>query len=100
MCQAQVQTRVKIDVDGDGIGEYGTFAEMTGTEGIRTDAAGSTRSAPVSPPVLSPALANVNAQGIVTRYGHCFRIYLPGEGGSAVREGRAGYWTGGPASAG
>jgi hypothetical protein len=73
---------------------------MTGTEGIRTDATGSTRGGPVSPPILSPALANVNAQGIATKCGYCFRISLPAEGGGAVREGVAGVWTGGPAPGG
>ena len=76
----------KIDVDGDGIGEYGTILELTGTAGVRTSPDGSDRGKPLSPAVLSPALANVNANGIVTKSGYCFRIYLPAKGGAAARE--------------
>lgn len=85
----------KIDVDGDGIGEYGTLAEMTGTEGVRMDATGSKRGPVIYPPVLSPALANVDSVGVVTKSGYAFRITLPGENGAAVREGKPGYTTGG-----
>ena len=35
-CQAQIQTSGKIDCDQDGIGEYGTFLELTGTVPVRT----------------------------------------------------------------
>jgi len=87
-CQAQVQSGSRIDVDGDGIGEYGTFAELTGTAGVRTSADASTRGARMSPPVLSPALANVDANGIVTKSGYCFRIHLPVKGGAAGHEKR------------
>ena len=59
-----------MDVAKDGIGEYGTFAEMTGTEGVRTSADGASRGAVLSPCVLSPALANVDANGIVTKSGY------------------------------
>ena len=84
-----------MDVDKDGIGEYGTFAEMTGTEGVRTSADGASRGAVLSPCVASPALANADANGIVTKSGYAFRIYLPGTGGNAVHEGAASRWTGG-----
>jgi hypothetical protein len=77
-----------IDVDGDGVGEYGTFGEMTGADGPRTSPDGSTRAARLGNPVLSPALAGVDASGIVTKSGYAFRIFLPGEQG-AVHEGSA-----------
>jgi prepilin-type N-terminal cleavage/methylation domain-containing protein len=84
-CQAQVQTSGKIDCDNDGIGEYGTFLEMTGTVGVRK---GFTAGAPstsdfsaqgtqVNPPILSPALANVDATGFVTKSGYAFMMFLP-----------------------
>jgi prepilin-type N-terminal cleavage/methylation domain-containing protein len=84
-CQAQVQTSGKIDCDNDGIGEYGTFIEMTGTAAVRK---GFTAGAPassdftaqgtqVNPPILSPALANVSAVGFVTKAGYAFMIFLP-----------------------
>jgi prepilin-type N-terminal cleavage/methylation domain-containing protein len=84
-CQAQIQTSGKIDCDNDGIGEYGSFIEMTGTAGVRK---GFTAGAPassdfttqgtqVNPPILSPALAGVSAVGFVTKAGYCFMIFLP-----------------------
>jgi prepilin-type N-terminal cleavage/methylation domain-containing protein len=91
-CQAQVQTSGKIDCDNDGIGEYGTFLEMTGTVGVRK---GFTAGAPsssdfsaqgtqVNPPILSPALANVDAQGFVTKSGYAFMMFLPDTASPAV----------------
>jgi type II secretory pathway pseudopilin PulG len=88
-CQAQVQASGKIDCDGDGIGEYGTFLEMTGSTGIRRgislSAGGIDHSASdftqrgsiISPPLLSPALGAVDSSGVVTKSGYCFMIFLP-----------------------
>ena len=84
-CQAQVQTSGKIDCDNDGIGEYGCFLEMTGTVAVRKGfTAGnpslanfSVQGTPVNPPILSPALANVDANGFVTKSGYAFMIFLP-----------------------
>ena len=84
-CQAQVQTSGKIDCDNDGIGEYGTFLEMTGTVGVRKGfTAGTpstsdftTKGTQVNPPILSAALANVDALGFVTKSGYAFMIFLP-----------------------
>jgi hypothetical protein len=78
--QAQVQASGKIDVDSDGIGEYGTFLEMTGAVGVRKSADGASRGTPMTPPILSPALAGVDPNGVVTKSGYCFRIFLPTEG--------------------
>ena len=94
--QSQVQDQVRIDVDGDGVGEYGTLGEMTGTDGVRTNADGTSRGDCIKPPVLSPALAGVTSHGLATKSGHAFRIFLPAARGGAVREERAGRWTGGP----
>jgi hypothetical protein len=88
--QEDFQKSGRIDVDGDGRGEYGTFGELTGVAGLRTNARGSACMAAVSPPVLSPSLANADFQGIVTKAGFAFRIFLPAERGGASREGRPG----------
>jgi hypothetical protein len=87
-CQAQVQASGKIDADHDGIGEYATFLELTGSVGVRSGlrlAEGaekstvdfSARGSPIAPAILSPSLAAVNEAGIVTKAGYCFRIFLP-----------------------
>jgi len=80
------------DLDGDGIGEFGTFGEMTGNDGQRADPSGSLRRAPVLPPELSSSLSSVDERGIVTKSGYCFRIWLPGAGSGAVHEGKAKPW--------
>lgn len=87
--QAQMRTAGRVDLDGDGLPEYGTFGEMTGAAGVRTDAEGRSRGAAISPPLLSPALAWVDENGIVTKSGYAFRIFLPARGGGEAREGRA-----------
>ena len=76
-CQAQVQTSGKIDGDADGIGEYGTFLEMTGTVPTRKGPDYSGRTTPFNPPILSKKLAEVGPDGVVKKSGYCFRIYLP-----------------------
>ena len=84
-CQAQIQTSGKIDTDADGIGEYGTFLEMTGTVAVRKKLNVGTpntcdftvKGTQVTPAILSPALANVDATGFVTKSGYAFMIFLP-----------------------
>src|SRR5688572_22472463 len=88
-CQEQFRASLHADLDGDGFGEYGTFGEMTGTVGVRADPAGAARGTVVNPPILSAALAAIDENGIVTKSGYAFRIFLPGPGGTAIHEGRA-----------
>ncbi len=87
-CQAQIQTSGKIDVDNDGIGEFGTFLELTGTQGVRKGFVAASGTVPasasvgtggtkVTPAVLSPSLANVDTNGFVTKAGYAFMIFLP-----------------------
>jgi hypothetical protein len=80
--QAHVQTWGKIDCDQDGIGEYGTFLEMTGSVPVRSGFVEgksdfSKRGSKIEPPVSSAQLAGVDAAGVVRRNGYCYRIYLP-----------------------
>lgn len=87
-CQAMIQVSGKIDCDNDGIGEFGTFLELTGTVPVRksyTTGSGSFESwsdfsrtgSPVSPAIMSPSLAGVDENGVVVKHGYCFRIFLP-----------------------
>jgi hypothetical protein len=84
--QEEFRRSGRVDVDGDGVGEYGTFGELTGERGVRIDPEARRQGAKVSPPVLSPALSNVDPAGIVCKSGYAFRILLPGRGGGPVRE--------------
>jgi hypothetical protein len=90
-CQAQMQASGKIDCDRDGIGEHGTFLEMSGSAEVRAaqvrqaldgkpapDASDfSQRGTKLNPPILSPKLAGVDEHGVVRKNGYCYRIYLP-----------------------
>jgi prepilin-type N-terminal cleavage/methylation domain-containing protein len=69
--QSQCQASGVIDVNGNGSGEYGFFGELSGTVNVR----GGTQR--ISPPVLSTAFGNINAQSNVSRSGYLFRMYLP-----------------------
>ncbi|HZN38803.1 MAG TPA: prepilin-type N-terminal cleavage/methylation domain-containing protein [Planctomycetota bacterium] len=69
--QAQCQASGAIDANGNGQGEYGFFAELSGKVPVR----GSTLT--ISPPVLSTAFGNVTAQSTVTRSGYVFMMWLP-----------------------
>lgn len=77
--QAQCQACAIIDANGNGSGEYGTFAELTGRDVVRGGKVA------MNPPVLSTAFRKVE-DGVVTRNGYCFRIFLPGKQGVPVAE--------------
>jgi len=78
--QAQFQATARADEDGDGIGEYGTFGEMSGGAKVRgTDKV-------MMPPVLSGAFKKVSHDGVVERSGYRYRIYLPAIGGGWTTE--------------
>jgi prepilin-type N-terminal cleavage/methylation domain-containing protein len=89
-CQAQIQTSGKIDCDRDGTGEFGVFLELTGTKGVRnldtngTSDIGSGGTV-VSPAILSPSLANVDANGFVNKAGYAFMIFLPDNNATAAQ---------------
>ena len=77
--QAQFQSTSRADANNNGVGEYGTFGEMSGNNGVR---GGNT----LNPPVLSTAFRAVSANGTVSRSGYIFAMYLPGAAGVAVAE--------------
>ena len=80
--EAQVQSSGAIDTDGDGAGEYGFFAELSGTKPVRVSAAGVPAAGAVgtdelTPSVMSSAFGAVNATSQVSRSGYLYQIYLP-----------------------
>lgn len=77
--QAQFQTTARADENNNGVGEYGTFAEMSGAVGVRSGAI-------LNPPVLSTAFRAVNANGQVSRSGYLFQMWLPNASGDGVAE--------------
>ena len=83
--QAQCQAAGVIDADGDGVGEFGFFAELAGAAPVRSDADGGVGETRISPPVLSTAFARVRGAR-VRRSGYCFQVFLPGADGAWATE--------------
>jgi prepilin-type N-terminal cleavage/methylation domain-containing protein len=77
--QSQFQTTSRADENRNGVGEYGTFGEMSGSIGVRGNAV-------LNPPVLSTAFRTVNANGEVSRSGYLFAMYLPDGTGDGLAE--------------
>ena len=80
--QEQFRHAGAVDEDGDGLGEFGTFADLSGGKAPRG------RDAVLSPPVLSGAFRTCSLLGEVTRSGYHIRLWLPAKDGSFVSEGR------------
>ncbi|MHC4470633.1 MAG: DUF2950 family protein [Planctomycetota bacterium] len=77
--QAQFQATAKADTDGDGIGEFGTFRELSGG----TDVRGNATTGTLNPPVLSGAFRTPDpTTGFTSRSGYYFKIYLPQSDGT------------------
>ena len=79
--QAQLQSSAAIDTDADGAGEYGYFAELSGTQPLRVSnagvpAAGVAGVDNLNPAILSRAFGNVTLAR-VQRQGYMFQMYLP-----------------------
>jgi prepilin-type N-terminal cleavage/methylation domain-containing protein len=77
--QAQFQTRGLADEDFDGLGEYGTFGEMSGLVGVRAGRL-------LQPSVLSTAFRAVDVNGQISRSGYLYRLYLPDPAGDGLPE--------------
>jgi prepilin-type N-terminal cleavage/methylation domain-containing protein len=82
--QSQFQSTSRADENNNGVGEYGTFAEMSGSLNVR----GTTKV--LQPPVLSTAFRSVNAAGEVSRSGYLFAMFLPDPAGLGVGEAAGG----------
>lgn len=86
--QTQCQASGAIDVNGNGAGEYGYFAELSGGVNVRGKD-GTRETYRMNPAVLSAAFANVK-NGCVARAGYLFQMYLADEKMKAVPEGENG----------
>ncbi len=83
--QATCQSQARIDANRDGQGEYGTLLEISSQSGVRDvlvpGAIAGVRfggkGSKINPPIISTSLGAVDADGIVTKGGYCFRIFLP-----------------------
>jgi len=87
--QAQFQGRAHNDEDGDGEGEYGFFTELSGYIAPRVGPA-APPATPINPPSLSGVFQNVQddgaGEGIVTKSGFVFKMFLPEAGGAPSPE--------------
>ena len=83
--QAQMQfaARRQADLNANGIGEFGTFGEMTGKIAVRSADGGTTH---LQPPTLNSAFRAISAIGEVAKGGYYFRIYLPDNVGDGIPE--------------
>ena len=85
--QAQVQVTNAIDTDGDGAGEFGYLGELSGLVPARVSvggapAVGTPGIDELDPTIVSAGLGNVQpdalGNGVVTRSGYVFKLFLPG----------------------
>ena len=83
--QAQFKGACVVDQDGDGVGEYGFFQELSGTSTPRTAANQMPTDVRLGE-YINEALGNVTAEGIATRHGYHFKIFLPSGDGTPIGE--------------
>ncbi len=79
--QAQFSASAAVDRDRDGLGEFGTFAELSGAVALRG------RGISLNPPVLSGVFRTGSAGGVVRRSGYELRLHLPTSDGVAGVDG-------------
>ena len=83
--QAMVQGAGRIDVDNDAIGEFGTFIELAGRDGVRKNRITGPPAASdfavqgqeIRPAIISQSLGTVDGNGFVNKSGYLFMILLP-----------------------
>jgi prepilin-type N-terminal cleavage/methylation domain-containing protein len=75
--QAQFKQATVVDANGNGAGEYGYFAELSGTADLRSDEAGGTSARRHTPTLISAAFGDTSSAGTMQRAGYVFRMYLP-----------------------
>jgi hypothetical protein len=78
--EAQFEAAAFVDEDRDGVGEFGTFGEMSAAEPLRG------HDAVLTPPVLSGAFRSRSLRGEVSRSGYRFQLWLPAKEGTFVSE--------------
>jgi prepilin-type N-terminal cleavage/methylation domain-containing protein len=78
--EAQIQAQVAIDSDSDGAGEHAFFGELAGVALMRQSVGGSPGigSDVLDPSIIAATFGSVDAQGLVTRSGYHFQLWLPG----------------------
>jgi prepilin-type N-terminal cleavage/methylation domain-containing protein len=92
--QAQLQSSGAIDADGDGVGEYGYFAELAGTQPMRVSAAGAPAAGNIATDLLTPAVLpsafGTVTNSVITRSGYIFKMFLPNDLFNGIAEDAAG----------
>jgi Tol biopolymer transport system component len=79
--QAELKANASIDTNGDGVGEYGYFAELAGTFPVRVSnggvpAAGSSPDDLLNPALLPAAFGSIR-DGFASSSGYLFEMFLP-----------------------
>jgi hypothetical protein len=87
--EAQAQAAAVIDVDHNAVGEYGFFAELAGTTGLRSDEQGGVGKTRIAPRILGRDFANVVGSRIV-HHGYVFQVFLPDSSGRPTAEAATG----------
>ncbi len=85
--QAQFQSTARADENNNGVGEYGSFGELSGGVGVRGGSV-------LNPPVLSSAFRAVSGSR-VSRSGYLFQMYLPDSAGKGTAEAATGGYAAG-----
>jgi len=83
--QGQCQASAVIDCNGNGLGEYGFFAEIAGQINLRSDESGGLGPNKLAPALFSGAFGKL-ANGRVVRSGYLFQMYLPDTASGFVPE--------------
>lgn len=81
--QMLFQNRKEADLNGNGIGEFGTFGEMSGNVAVRA-ATGGTRF--MDPSAINRSFRAISPLGEMLRNGYYYRLYLPGAAGEGILE--------------
>jgi prepilin-type N-terminal cleavage/methylation domain-containing protein len=88
--QQTFQTKRYVDQDLDGTGEYGFLQELTGVAGNVRNDGGTEAGGPIIGEILAQALGTLDVNGIASKGGYLFHMYLPTDdtvaGGDAVAE--------------
>ncbi len=81
--QLDFQTRREADMNVNGIGEFGTFGEMSGNVPVR---AGNGGTKFMSPEVINASFRAISPIGEMFRSGYHYRVYLPNAAGLGLIE--------------